>query len=102
MLKQILGALKDHSEKMDKQFEHLNNRIDGLELRIDNLESRMDKLESRMDNMELRMETGFDQLGKKFDGMRVELTETRETTDFVLSKTAQHEKKLHQFENQHY
>ena len=106
ILKQILGALKDHSEEVGKQFVQMNNRIDDLDsklnarmddldsklnTRMDNLESklnaRMDdldsKLNTRMDNLESKMDTGFDQLGKKFDGMRVELTETQETTDFV-------------------
>lgn len=101
MLKQILGALRDHSQKMDKQFDQMNNRVDGVEsklnTRINDLESSMN---TRINDLESRMDTGFDQLGKKFDGMRVELTETQETTDFVLSKTAQHEKKFHQFTNQ--
>ena len=43
----------------------------------------------------------FDRSYKKIDGIRVELTETQETTDYILSKTAQHEKKLRQLSDQH-
>lgn len=57
-----------------------------------------------MDNMhtdlEARMDRGFDHLGKKIDGVRTDLTETQDTTDFLLSKTAQHEKKLRHYSEQ--
>lgn len=54
--------------------------------------------------MEMKMDTGFariderlERLEKKYDGMmRVEMTENKETIDFILNKTAQHERKLQQ------
>jgi hypothetical protein len=73
ILKEILHALKLHSEEMDRKFDAMNSKMD-----------------ERFNQMDKR----FDRLEKKVDGNRVELTETQETTDFILSKTAQHEKKL--------
>ncbi|MFD2629994.1 hypothetical protein [Oceanobacillus kapialis] len=72
-LNEILKALKLYSEENDKWFSELENRFS--------------KLENRMDDR-------FDRLEKKLDGMRVELTETQETVDYLASKSAQHEKKL--------
>lgn len=79
LLKEILHALKMHSEDVDKKFDAINL-----------------KMEQRFDQMEQR----FDRLEKKVDGIRVDLTETQETTDFLLSKTAQHEKKLREISQQ--
>ncbi|MFD1779885.1 hypothetical protein ACFSFW_14570 [Fredinandcohnia salidurans] len=47
-----------------------------------------------------RVDERLDRLGKKQEGMRVELTENKETVDFLLNKTAQHERKLQQLINQ--
>ncbi|MBT2216023.1 hypothetical protein KK120_09340 [Virgibacillus dakarensis] len=76
VLNEILHELRRHSGQMNEKMD--NMRIE--------LESKMDK--------------GFDRLGKKVDGIRLELTETQETTDYVLSKTAQHEKKLRRLSEQ--
>jgi|SRR5699024_9035181 uncharacterized protein (DUF885 family) len=105
MLKEILHALQMHSEHIDKKFEQMNDKMDN---KINELESKMDNrinaLESKMDNkiseLDSKMNNGFDRLGKKVDGIRVELTETQENTEYVLSKTAQHERKLRQFSEQ--
>lgn len=69
MLKEILHALKLHSDKMDQKFKKVDERFDRIEGRLDRME-------------------------KKMDGFRVELTETQETVDFISVKTLQHEKKL--------
>lgn len=69
MLKEILNALKLHSDKMDQRFKKVDERFDSIEGRLDRIE-------------------------KKMDGFRVELTETQETVDFISVKTLQHEKKL--------
>jgi len=69
MLKEILNALKLHSEHMDQKFKKVDERFDRIEGRLDRME-------------------------KKMDGVRVELTETQETVDFISVKTLQHEKKL--------
>ncbi len=49
-----------------------------------------------MDEGFANVDEQLDRLGKKQDGLRVELTETKETVDFLLTKTTQHERKLHQ------
>ncbi|WP_068672212.1 hypothetical protein [Oceanobacillus sp. Castelsardo] len=107
ILKEILHALNIHSEQIEKKFDVLNSKMNNLESRMDNFESRMNNLESRMDNFESRidnleskMDNRFDRLEKKVDGIRVELTETQETTDYLLSKTAQHERKLRELSKQ--
>ncbi|MCT1903688.1 hypothetical protein [Oceanobacillus sojae] len=105
MLKEILHALELHSQHIDKRFEQMDSKMDNM--RTD-LETKMDNmrtdLETKMDNMytdlEARMDRGFDHLGKKIDGVRTDLTETQDTTDFLLSKTAQHEKKLRHYSEQ--
>lgn len=108
ILKEILHVLNIHSELVEKKFDEMNSKMnnmgarmdtmeskmDSMESRMDSMESKMDNLESRMDNLESKMEKGFERLGKKVDGIKVELTETQETTDYLLSKTTQHEKKL--------
>ncbi|MFB4474237.1 hypothetical protein ACDI16_15125, partial [Oceanobacillus caeni] len=65
VLKEILHALKVHSKQIEKRFDEMNSKIDN---------SIFD-LESKMNNR-------FDRLEKKVDGIRVELTETQETTDY--------------------
>lgn len=76
MLKEILHALKLHSDKMDQTFKKVDERFERIEVRLDRIEERFDRVE------------------KKIDGVRVELTETQETVDFITVKTLQHEKKL--------
>ncbi|KKE77947.1 MULTISPECIES: hypothetical protein [Oceanobacillus] len=100
MLKEILHALKIHSEEIEKKFDVLNSKMNNFETRMDNFESRMDNFESRIDNLESTMNNRFDRLEKKVDGIRVELTETQETTDYLLSKNAQHERKLRELSRQ--
>ncbi|MTW85985.1 hypothetical protein F3157_09980 [Virgibacillus dakarensis] len=83
MLKEILHALQLHSEHVDNKFGQMNDKMDNLRNELDT-----------------KMDRGFNRLGKKIDGIRVDLTETQETTDYLLSKTAQHQKKLRQFSEQ--
>jgi predicted nuclease with TOPRIM domain len=56
MLKEILKALKLHSDRMDEKFKLVDDRFDRIEGRLDRLEKQM-------------------------DGFRVELT--KETVDFI-------------------
>jgi len=62
MLKEILHALKLHSDKMDQKFKKVDERFEQMDERFDRIEGRLDRME------------------KKMDGFRVELTETQETT----------------------
>ncbi|MFB4475911.1 Synaptonemal complex 1, partial [Oceanobacillus caeni] len=65
---------------------------------------RFDEMNSKIENsifdLESKMNNRFDRLEKKVDGIRVELTETQETTDYLLSKNAQHERKLRELSRQ--
>lgn len=76
-LKEILNALTLHGEHIDKKMN---------ELKVD--------LENRMDEGFKEVNKRFDNLGKKVDGIRVDLSETQETTDFLSSKVIQHEQKI--------
>ncbi|WP_152656591.1 hypothetical protein [Oceanobacillus sp. CFH 90083] len=111
MLKEILHALELHSKHIDKKFDHINTKFNDIDQRFehidkkfDDIDQRFEQMDSKMDNMradlETRMDKGFDHLGKKIDGIRTDLTETQNTTDFLLSKVAQHEKKLRHYSEQ--
>ena|SRR5699024_2407336 len=101
-LNQILSALSTHSEHIDKKIQEtkveLENRMDdmksGLEHRMDvgfkQVEERFEQTDKRFEQVDKR----FDNLGKKMDGIRVDLSETQETTDFLSSKVIQHEQKI--------
>lgn len=88
-VKTILQALNEHSNQ-------INTRLDRVDDRFDRIEDRLDTLEIRVDTLEKNMNGQFDKLGRKVDGIRVELTETQETLDFVSTKTLKHDKKLRQ------
>src|SRR5699024_9590098 len=100
MLKEILHALNVHSEKIDKRFDQVDIRMNEMDTKFNKMNTRIDKMSTRIDNMESKMDKRFDRLEKRLDGMRVELTQTQETADCVLSKTTKHKKKLHQLNKQ--
>lgn len=84
VLKEILHAFKLHAQHIDEKMDNVKTE----------LESKMDKGFSRVDHK-------ITELGKKVDGIRTELNETNENVDYLLSKNAQHEKKLRRtFEQQ--
>lgn len=89
-IQEILKALHIHGAHVD---EKLNNMQQSLE-------RRMDGLEKRVDSLEKRVATGFDRMGKKIDGNRVELDETKETVDYLSNKNLQHERKLRELQSQ--
>lgn len=82
ILTEILNVLHKHGEQMNEKFEQIDKRFEQIESRLDTMEQKIDRLD------------------KKFDGLHVGLTETQENTNFLLSKVVQHEKKLHQINNQ--
>ena len=90
MLKEILNALKLHSDKMDQKFEKVDERFEKIDARFEQIDGRFKRVDERLDSIEGRL----DRIEKKMDGFRVELTETQETVDFISVKTLQHEKKL--------
>lgn len=75
-VKEILNALSMFSEDINK------------------------KIDEKIDQFECTMEKPFDRLDKKVDGLRVDLTETQETVDYLASKSLQHEKKIHTLSTQ--
>ncbi|WP_066297234.1 hypothetical protein [Bacillus sp. FJAT-29937] len=82
VVKEILQALKVHSNQMEQRFNKIDKRFEKVDQRLDLIDERLDRME------------------KKMDGFRVELTETQETVDFIAKKTLQHEKKLREFHHQ--
>lgn len=72
----------------------LNAILAALKLDADHTDKKLEAINTKIDDGFANMNQRFDRLEKKSDGMRVKLTETQETTDFVLSKIAQHEQKI--------
>ncbi|WP_067725072.1 hypothetical protein [Oceanobacillus damuensis] len=94
VLKEVLNAFKLHANHIDEKMDTMRS---DLESKMDNMKS---ELETKMDKGFAEVNQKIDHLGKKVDGLRVELTETQETVDFSASKVVQHEKKLRQLNMQ--
>lgn len=77
LLQEIVKALELFSEKIHHEMQEMGNQL-------------------RAEMQEFRAEVNerFDRLDTKIASLRVELTETQETVDFLSSKTIQHERKL--------
>lgn len=86
-IKEILKALELHGahieKKLDEKFEKVDQRFEQVDQRFEQMDQRLEKLEERMDRIE-----------KKFDGHKVEVIETQETLDYLVTKTSRHEQKL--------
>ena len=103
MLEDILNAIKALDRLMEERFNEMNTKFDKMfakmEARFDDMERKFEKrfvdMERKFDKMLADMDHRFDRLEKKVDGFRVDLTDTQEVTDFLLSRTAKHEKKIH-------
>ncbi|SES62629.1 hypothetical protein SAMN05216389_101124 [Oceanobacillus limi] len=96
MLKEILHALKIHSEKMDEKFAQIDNRFAQIDKRFEQIDEKFDQVDKRFEQIDKR----FDQLERKVDGIRSDLSETQKTTNFLLGKFAHHEEKLLQLTEQ--
>lgn len=81
ILKEVLNALNDHSKQINKRFDEMEERF---ELRFEEMDKRFEEVDKRFDNLD-----------KKVDGIRVDLSETQETTNFLLIKAARQDKKIH-------
>jgi hypothetical protein len=80
-LNEILNALKLHSEHIDKKMDVMKTDIEKqMDVMKTDLENRMDVMKT---DLEKRMDVRFDRLEKKVDGIRVDLTETQETVNFL-------------------
>lgn len=92
-LKEILNALKMHGEQMDKRFERVDKSFEEMDKKMD---EKIDSLRSEVQEGFTQVNERIDRLDHKLNGVRVDLMETQENTNFLLSKTAQHEKKIQQ------
>lgn len=97
---EILKALKQYSKETDRKidalqtemnegFKQVGERFEQVDKRFEQIDQRFEKIEKRLDRIEDRM----DRSDKKYDGLRVDMTETQETTDYLSSKVLQHEEK---------
>lgn len=83
MLKEILNALKLHAEHIDKKFEQVDKRFEQVDKRFEQIDNRFEQVDKRFDRLEM-----------KVDGVRLDLTDTQKTTNFLLGKIAHHEEKF--------
>lgn len=106
MLKEILNALKAHGEHVDRRLEQLESEMrEGFE-RVSRMEIEMKEGFERVSRMETEMTEGFERvdeqlehLGKKSDGLRADFHDTQGNVNYLLTKNAQHEEKLHELSN---
>ena len=105
LLQEILKAFQLYGEHMDKRFEQIDNRFQQVDKRFQQIDKRFEQMDSKMDKikneLEDKIETGFNRLNKKIDGQQEEIADLKETTNFLLSKAAKHEKKLQQLSEHH-
>lgn len=105
LLQEILKAFQLYGEHMDKRFEQIDNRFQQVDNRFQQIDKRFEQMDSKMDKikneLEDKIETGFNRLNKKIDGQQEEIADLKETTNFLLSKAAKHEKKLQQLSEHH-
>lgn len=52
MLKEILNALKLHSDKMDQKFKKVDERFEKIDERFERVDERFDSIEGRLDRIE--------------------------------------------------
>jgi septal ring factor EnvC (AmiA/AmiB activator) len=104
ILKEILKVLKMHGKQMDQKFAEMDQRFERMDQRSKEMDQKMDQ---KLASLKDEMQEGFTQVNQriarlddKFTGVRADLTETQETTNYLLSKSAQHEKKIQQIINQ--
>ncbi len=94
MLKEILNAFRLHAEHIDQRFEKIDQRFEMIDQRFEKIDQRFEQMELKFEQMDKRMDQRFDRLEKKVDGLRMDLTDTQKTTNFLLGKVTQHEEKL--------
>ncbi|HLQ72016.1 MAG TPA: hypothetical protein VK142_09450 [Bacillota bacterium] len=101
---ELVTILKEYFERMDAKFDRpdsdmnkgflqVSKRFEQVDKQFDQIDKRFEQIDKRFEQVEQTMDRRFDILGKKVDGIRADLTETQETTDYPTSKVHQHEKK---------
>jgi len=98
IIKEVLHALSLHSKRMDQRFDEVDRRFEEIDKRFEQVDGRFEQMDKRFEKMDKR----FDHLEKKVDGIRVDLSETQETTNFLLSKAAHHDKKIQNMNEPHF
>ncbi|WP_047985462.1 hypothetical protein [Ornithinibacillus californiensis] len=106
ILKEILHAVKLHGEHMNKQFVEMDAKFEKKFVEMDekfekkfaemdaNFEKRFDEMDEKFEKRFDEMDKRFDRLEKKVDGIRMDLTDTQQTTNYLLKKIADHDNKL--------
>lgn len=83
LLKEILHAFTLHGEHIDKKFAEMDKRFEEIDSRFEQIDKRFEEVEKR-----------FDRLDLKVDGVRMDLSDTQKTSNFLLRKVAKHDDKL--------
>ncbi|SHF94756.1 coiled-coil domain-containing protein [Ornithinibacillus halophilus] len=94
ILNEILNVLKDHIQQVSARFErlenHMNEKFEQIDKRFEQIDKKFEQINIRFERLEKR----FDQLDNKVNGMRMDIMDNQKTTNFILSKIAQHDEKL--------
>jgi gas vesicle protein len=109
MLKEILKSLELHSDHIHVEMQKISSQLRaemkemGNQLRTE-MKEMGNQLRTEMKEMvgklEEKMDERFNRLETKVDNLRIELSETQETVDFLSSKTLQHERKIRELYRQ--
>jgi chromosome segregation ATPase len=119
VLKEMLHALKLHSEKIDEKLDDMKKEITDVrkEMKTEfaNVRQEMNtefanvrhEMNTEFANVRHEMNTEFANVNKKLDfsrerqdGGQAELMETKETIHFLHSKILQHDKLLHKLSHE--
>jgi gas vesicle protein len=109
MLQEILKALELHSDHIHVEMKKISIQMRtemqevGNQLRTE-IQEMGNQLRTEMQEMvgklKEKMDERFNRLETKVDNLRIELSETQETVDFLSSKTLQHERKIRELYRQ--
>ncbi|MFD1037320.1 hypothetical protein ACFQ3N_02625 [Virgibacillus byunsanensis] len=95
MLKEILNALTSHSEQVNNKFGQMDKKFEQKFDQMDQkFEQKFEEMDKKFERKFEEMDKRFDRLETKVDGIRMDLTETQKTTNFLLGKIVQHDEKL--------
>ncbi|MFS0671750.1 hypothetical protein [Ornithinibacillus sp. 179-J 7C1 HS] len=83
LLNEISHAFTLHGEHIDKKFAEMDKRFEEIDSRFEQIDKRFEEVEKR-----------FDRLDLKVDGVRMDLSDTQKTSNFLLRKVAKHDDKL--------
>ncbi|MBM7571673.1 hypothetical protein [Aquibacillus albus] len=89
-LNQILDALKLHGEQVSSKFDEMeikvNTRIDKLEKQMNDRFEKVDKHFEQIDDRFEQVDKRFDRVDDKLSGLRVDLSDTQKTVDYLRTK----------------